>query len=162
MTEDATERRKRRNRVYAQQARDRQRDGLTEVRDALVALRQEVRERDELAARDRELIAAIMREVSDALGRSNQLLEEAAERQERLLRSAEKRARSYGVGERVSVWFNDRQRYFDGEITAVAGNDTYLVAWHGDKRFKKNERVVLAPEHETRETSDTDRFHIVQ
>lgn len=67
-------------------------------------------------------------------------------------------AKCYAVGREVRVWYADRKRYFEGRILAHLGEHEYRIAW---SHQKKPEVVTLAPEHETRDQGDDDRFHLL-
>jgi hypothetical protein len=65
-------------------------------------------------------------------------------------------------GSRVSVWFESRRKYFRGIIKRILNLEKSKceMEWD-DGRAKKNEIVILDPEHNTLDSSDSDRWNFL-
>jgi hypothetical protein len=63
------------------------------------------------------------------------------------------------AGTRVTVWYHDKRRYYDGEIATVLKDDKYEMRWD-DGRKKKGEVVRLKPKHNTLNEKDKSRWNL--
>lgn len=71
-------------------------------------------------------------------------------------------AQSLKQGARVNVWFDCSRKYFSGTIKRVLNSEKYkcMMDWD-DGRAKKEEVVFLEPEHNTTDSSDSDRWNFL-
>ena len=69
------------------------------------------------------------------------------------------KVRGVKVGDRVNVWFEDKQKYFRGEVVRGLGEDVYDVRY--DVRSEGIEEVVLDEKNRTRDKNNEDRWNII-
>jgi len=65
------------------------------------------------------------------------------------------------IGTRIRVWFNCKEKYFEGAISGETElEDQYTITWD-DKRAKREEPVVLMKCNCHDDITDTERWNLL-